>query len=68
MPIDVRSAGSASKRLHPTGPSGGPNFTIRIEADRNNDGTFENLVANAAPARNATKSSFADVTFRDPGP
>jgi hypothetical protein len=37
----------------------GPRSAFRIELDRNNDGTFEELIAAAAPASNATKGSFA---------
>jgi hypothetical protein len=32
---------------------------FRIELDRNNDGTFEELIAAAAPTSNATQGSFA---------
>ena len=35
------------------------NSTFRIEFDRDNNGTYEELIAAAAPASSATKGSFA---------
>lgn len=37
----------------------GPDASFRIELDRTDDGTYETLIASAAPAVSATKGSFA---------
>jgi hypothetical protein len=44
----------------------GLNATFLIELDRDNDGTYEELVAAAAPASSATEGSFAWTVTRPP--
>jgi hypothetical protein len=36
----------------------GPGATFRLELDRNNDGSYEELIASAAPVDSATRGSF----------